>query len=210
MPKDTFYRLPEEKRDRIMDAAMAEFQRVSYEDASINKIIKSAGISRGSFYQYFEDKEDLFFYIIKEGSEHIKESLDRILSGVDGDIFRFIYVLIDKFYEFYQSEKCGEIRMFLQREDSFRMILTVCQEAEQKEEVERKIEQNLLEKIDFSTLLLQDEEEQICFLSILSAVLRDTVRKIFQQGDRFDISDECREICRKMQTLERHYRREMK
>ncbi len=65
MPKDLFFALSQEKQSRIIEAAIEEFSKVIYHDASINQIIKNAEISRGSFYQYFEDKEDLFFYIIE-------------------------------------------------------------------------------------------------------------------------------------------------
>ena len=46
-----------------MDAAWEEFTTNSYTDASINRIIQKAHIPRGSFYQYFQDKEDLFWYL---------------------------------------------------------------------------------------------------------------------------------------------------
>ncbi len=62
MPKQTFFDLPEEKRERIMTAARQVFQGVPYEKASIQAIIEAAGIPRGSFYQYFEDKDDLYLY----------------------------------------------------------------------------------------------------------------------------------------------------
>ena len=55
MPTSTFYRLPEEKRDRLMKAVWKEFTRVPYTEASINRIILGAKIPRGSFYQYFLD-----------------------------------------------------------------------------------------------------------------------------------------------------------
>lgn len=64
MPKDTFFNLPEEKRQKIIDAAMLEFEGNSFENASINQIISGAQISKGSFYQYFEDKKDLYKHII--------------------------------------------------------------------------------------------------------------------------------------------------
>lgn len=64
MPKDTFFNLPEEKREKILDAAMLEFEHNSYENASINQIVAKSGISKGSFYQYFEDKKDLYKYIL--------------------------------------------------------------------------------------------------------------------------------------------------
>jgi AcrR family transcriptional regulator len=78
MPKDTFYNLSDEKRRRIFDAAVKEFSTQRFSEASINQIIKTAEISRGSFYQYFNDKEDIFQYmfdeITKEKLEIIKHA----------------------------------------------------------------------------------------------------------------------------------------
>lgn len=64
MPKDTFFNLNEDKRNRIIEAAMTEFENYSFENASTNRIVESAGISKGSFYQYFDDKKDLYMHII--------------------------------------------------------------------------------------------------------------------------------------------------
>ncbi len=64
MPKDTFYNLPEEKVKRIEKAAILEFKEYSFDASSINRIVDSSGISKGSFYQYFEDKKDLYKHII--------------------------------------------------------------------------------------------------------------------------------------------------
>lgn len=66
MPKDTFFHLPAEKQQRIMDAAVQEFALYAYKDASINRLIKAADIPRGSFYQYFADKEDLYRYLLEQ------------------------------------------------------------------------------------------------------------------------------------------------
>ena len=56
----TFERLPQEKRDRILLAARAEFIRYPYEKTSINRILAEAEVPKGSFHQYFDDKSDLF------------------------------------------------------------------------------------------------------------------------------------------------------
>lgn len=64
MPTERFYRLPKEKVDSIRMAAVEEFKRVPPEEASINKIIQSADISRGSFYTYFNDKYDLLRWVM--------------------------------------------------------------------------------------------------------------------------------------------------
>ena len=58
MPKSTFYNLNNEKREKIEKALKNEFTRNTFEKASISNIIEEAQIPRGSFYQYFEDKED--------------------------------------------------------------------------------------------------------------------------------------------------------
>lgn len=66
MPKETFYNLPEDKRQKIFAAAVQEFSTQRFSEASINQVIKAAGIPRGSFYQYFRDKEDLFQYMYEQ------------------------------------------------------------------------------------------------------------------------------------------------
>jgi AcrR family transcriptional regulator len=64
MPKQTFLNLPEEKRNNIVNAAIEEFAEYGLENASTNRIVASSGISKGSFYQYFEDKQDVFMYLL--------------------------------------------------------------------------------------------------------------------------------------------------
>lgn len=64
MPKQTFLNLPEEKRETIVNAAVEEFAGYGFESASINRIVANSGISKGSFYQYFEDKADVFRHLV--------------------------------------------------------------------------------------------------------------------------------------------------
>jgi AcrR family transcriptional regulator len=64
MPKQTFLNLPDEKRKVIIDAAIDEFAEYGLENASTNRIVANSGISKGSFYQYFEDKQDVFMYLL--------------------------------------------------------------------------------------------------------------------------------------------------
>ena len=64
MPKQTFFNLPEEKRNHIIEVSIDEFAKAPYQNISINHLIKSMNIPTGSFYQYFEDKKDLYFYIL--------------------------------------------------------------------------------------------------------------------------------------------------
>ncbi|MGE0978315.1 TetR/AcrR family transcriptional regulator [Bacillus thuringiensis] len=87
MPKQTFFNLASEKKEALIQAAMKEFSRVPLFEASISNIIKDAEIPRGSFYQYFEDKEDVFFFILDEYSKRDNEKIISILKEKDGDLF---------------------------------------------------------------------------------------------------------------------------
>lgn len=89
MPSERFLHLPEEKKTRIIKAALKEFARVSYDEISINRIIQDAGIPRGSFYQYFDDKQDLQLFLLEDFREQLKEKVRPYLDGDKGDMFCF-------------------------------------------------------------------------------------------------------------------------
>lgn len=66
MPKETFFNLPEEKRQKIYEAALEEFSHHPFKQASINRVVDQSGIAKGSFYQYFQDKKDLYRFLVDE------------------------------------------------------------------------------------------------------------------------------------------------
>lgn len=88
MATETFLRLPEEKRIRFVNAAWEEFLRVPFEEASINKIVLKARIPRGSFYQYFSDKKELFYYLLGDMLGYLLGEYGKILRQHGGDMFR--------------------------------------------------------------------------------------------------------------------------
>jgi len=91
MPKDTFFNLPEEKRNRIIEVAIEEFKEYSYDASSINRIVESSGISKGSFYQYFGDKKDLYKYIIDIIVEKKLEYISPVMANpFEHDIFTLL------------------------------------------------------------------------------------------------------------------------
>mgnify|MGYP004513415225 FL=1 len=87
MIKQTFYNLPKTKRERIYQAIKTEFDRVPLDKISINSIIKEANISRGSFYQYFDDKGDLYDIFADKIMDSIKECFTNTLVKYKGDLF---------------------------------------------------------------------------------------------------------------------------
>lgn len=90
MPNQTFFNLPKEKRELLIQSAKKEFSRVPLSEASIANIIKSAGIPRGSFYQYFEDKEDVFYYLLMKHAEEKRKEFAVIMNQNKGDLFATI------------------------------------------------------------------------------------------------------------------------
>ena len=77
MVHTTFFRLRAEKRERILAAARREFSEHVYEKSSINRILDEAGVPKGSFYQYFDDKSDLFFLCIRSVYKKILDARSR-------------------------------------------------------------------------------------------------------------------------------------
>lgn len=65
MPKPTFLNLPAEKRDAFIALALDEFAQHDYAAASISRLVQRAGIAKGSVYQYFEDKLDLYLFVLE-------------------------------------------------------------------------------------------------------------------------------------------------
>ena len=62
MPTQTFFNLAKDKQDRIMDAVLDELALNAYEHFNISNVIRNTRIARGSFYQYFKDKDDIYNY----------------------------------------------------------------------------------------------------------------------------------------------------
>ena len=108
MPSTTFFNLPSEKREKLLAAARAEFARVPYAEASINKMIQAADIPRGSFYMYFRDKEELFIYLMGEWSRQLTALLEELLEWRRGDIFAAFLDLFDRVQAEYRDPEKKE------------------------------------------------------------------------------------------------------
>jgi len=92
MPRtpEQFKKIREEKRQQIKDAALELFAHEGYHGTSISEIAKSAGISKGLMYNYFESKEELVTSIMDEGMKIFTEFFDPDKDGVlTADEFEF-------------------------------------------------------------------------------------------------------------------------
>lgn len=106
MPTELYNALSTEKKELIFNAAMDEFSRYPFEYSSINQIVKTSGIARGSFYLYFQDKLDIYLYTIQKV---LKQQSQRFIRDVnpDGDIFNFYRALFEYNLELIANPKYG-------------------------------------------------------------------------------------------------------
>ena len=84
MPKSTFVNLPPEKRDRFLSLAVEEFAAHDYAGTSISKLVERAGIAKGSLYQYFDDKADLYVYLVQHAQSVLLATVQDEVGGASG------------------------------------------------------------------------------------------------------------------------------
>lgn len=70
MPRPRFLRADPQLQGSILDAAAREFAHHGYEGASLNQILLAAGLSKGAFYYYFDDKADLAVAVLEREIRH--------------------------------------------------------------------------------------------------------------------------------------------
>ncbi len=81
-----FEKLSDEKKNRILTTAAAEFSVCGYQAANINVIADKCGVSVGALYKYFTTKENLFLTVCMDAVRQLSESL-KAVEELGGGIF---------------------------------------------------------------------------------------------------------------------------
>ena len=170
MPTNTFFNLPAEKKHKILKAANKEFARVPLEQASIKNIVEDAEIARGSFYQYFENKQDLFEYIMTSKTGDMEKNLIEMIEQENGNIINIFINIYDHLIEVGRIRRNNKLfrQIFENIKTSDNLMLT------RKEEMNKKLEkilQDLYSK-NKDILNIKNEEEFKLVIEILSAITR--------------------------------------
>ena len=170
MPTNTFFNLPAEKKHKILKAANKEFARVPLEQASIKNIVEDAEIARGSFYQYFENKQDLFEYIMTSKTGDMEKNLIEMIEQENGNIINIFINIYDHLIEVGKIRRNNKLfrQIFENIKTSDNLMLT------RKEEMNKKLEkilQDLYSK-NKDILNIKNEEEFKLVIEILSATTR--------------------------------------
>lgn len=106
MPKNTFYNLSEEKKQRVIDGAKKAFSEKKYKDVTIDSIVAYAQIPKGSFYQYFNNKDDLFKYLFRDlGISKKKELIEELEDSKDRSFLETIVDMIQRASEFENKDQ---------------------------------------------------------------------------------------------------------
>jgi len=97
--------LPKEKQEIILRAAQNEFARHGFDLASIQRLVETSGISRGSCYQYFEDKTDIFITVLKRLRDKKLEYMASVLAMRDDlGYFDFLKLAVKAGFEYVRKE----------------------------------------------------------------------------------------------------------
>ncbi len=184
MPKSTFYSLDENKRKAVLDAAFNEFSRVPFDEASIKNIINEAGIPRGSFYQYFENKEDLYIYIIHNIGASKFVSLTKLLKDNRGDLFKAFNMLFIQEMELFKNKKYHELFKNFYSHARLSMLDKISRKR-YMESMSRK-NRELTKFVDLSLYKIKNEE---VLVELIQVMLMST-RYVLIHGDNEDLNDE--------------------
>lgn len=75
MPKETLFKIAAEKRERLLREAARLFAERGFNQTDMAQLASRAGVAKGSIYNYFENKEDLYLYVCRDGMRRSREAI---------------------------------------------------------------------------------------------------------------------------------------
>ena len=178
MPTQTFFRLPEEKRTRLTGAAWKEFTAVRLADASINRVVRDARIPRGSFYQYFGGKEDLFLLLLDTMYDAALDLAAGALDEAKGDLFDAVPLVFERLFSDGSRRELVRGMELLRRNDTMDMAQLLMDRARPGPQLE-----SLLRRADVSNFRRLDEAFVRDVVTLLIYNLMFAMREALCGGD---------------------------
>jgi TetR/AcrR family fatty acid metabolism transcriptional regulator len=103
------------KRESIIRAAIEVFSKKGFQAAGISEIAQRAGVADGTIYQYFKNKEDLFFSIPIEKTNEFRSKLELHLKGITGALNKMRKFVWYFLYFFKTNPEYGRLLMLEMR-----------------------------------------------------------------------------------------------
>ncbi|MHA3065843.1 TetR family transcriptional regulator [Lacticaseibacillus saniviri] len=187
MPKPTFFRLNEEKQARLIQAAHDEFSRVPFESASISNIIRLAGIPRGSFYQYFEDKADIYFYLLQQLRVTSQQHLNDALQASKGDFFQAMAQnfgeVIDDIVEGHNAALYRNVFMYMDYRGAARLSPAMFDRSRDHDAHEAQV-RRLYDKVDTDKLQIDDIRDFKMLMGLVMNTFMQTIGHYYAHQSR--------------------------
>ncbi|OBK21281.1 TetR family transcriptional regulator [Mycobacterium asiaticum] len=103
MPTVTWARVDPARRAAVIEAAEAEFGAHGFSNGSLNVIARRAGVAKGSLFQYFADKRDLYAFIADVASQRVRNYVEGVIRELDPTrpFFDFLTELLDAWVAYY-------------------------------------------------------------------------------------------------------------
>jgi len=129
MPTATWDRLAETRRDAVLNAAEAEFAEHGFSRGSLNVIARNAGVAKGSLFQYFVDKNDLFGHLVDRAANRIGAAMDQCSDALDwtAGFFPAFGTLLDAWMDYFHvnpHERALTVRASLELDPVTREAVT--------------------------------------------------------------------------------------
>ncbi len=99
-----FEKQNKDKQKRIIEAAILEFSEKGFENANTNRIARDANISVGSLFKYFNNKTDLFLYIVKLAEAELESQIHGVLY-MEKDFFDTVDMILSLIHEYSKTDK---------------------------------------------------------------------------------------------------------
>jgi AcrR family transcriptional regulator len=132
---EVFLKLPDEKRLKIINAALKVFSNTSYKKAATDDIVKYAGISKGSLFHYFQNKENLYLYLY-----------DYVISILLMEFYDKIDLKVTDIFERFYQIMLIKLDLSKRYPDLFNFILNVTYDQNELKSVLEIKEKQLIEK----------------------------------------------------------------
>lgn len=165
--------LKDEIKNNIISAALNEFDKKGFNDASIRVIARNAGIATGNLYRYFNGKEELFKYIMEPVFERFTGLIFSDFKG-DANNLSVLTEIVDKIMGFYEQYS-REFMILLDKSEgsvyqNFKEDLIAL--------IEKRVKDDLIPKLKDEQVIIADE----FIFHALASMLVEGILKILKQA----------------------------
>lgn len=183
MPKETFYNLPQEKKELILTAALREFSHYNIHEASVANIVRDSQISRGSFYKYFVDIEDLYHYLYHEVTSQAHGTVIDALREAKGDLFLGLENYLSELVTAFSNEKYH---------DYFKVVTLNLNYTTERKLSKKEANLKPTNPVNFTKLIkteqltITSQEDLLDFFKVLVPVIHECLNDYFANDWTYD------------------------